>query len=186
MVTEEDLEIYAEVFAFVPTDRIPEKNRMEKINYHDFIKEGKAFSCGELTIDYGFVEEFILSIEEKYGVEVVGVAYDRFNCLSTAQRLEREGMATIETKQHSSVLHPPTKLLQEKVINGEFHYTDNSLLEINFQNSRVVLDNNKNMYVNKKKSNGRVDAVVALINAVYLLQQDVIFNPDSDWGAMVI
>jgi phage terminase large subunit-like protein len=186
MVTEEDLEIYAEVFAFVPADRIPEKNRMEKINYHDFIKEGKAFSCGELTIDYGFVEEFILSIEEKYGVEVVGVAYDRFNCLSTAQRLEREGMATIETKQHSSVLHPPTKLLQEKVINGEFHYTDNSLLEINFQNSRVVLDNNKNMYVNKKKSNGRVDAVVALINAVYLLQQDVIFNPDSDWGAMVI
>jgi phage terminase large subunit-like protein len=48
-----------------------------------------------------------------------------------------------------------------------------------------VEDNNKNLYVNKKKSNGKVDMVVSLINAIYLLQQDVIFNPDSDWGAMV-
>ena len=35
---------------------------------------------------------------------------------------------------------------------------------------------NRNMYVHKKKSKGKVDMVVALINAVYLLQQDVIFG----------
>ena len=34
----------------------------------------------------------------------------------------------------------------------------------------------KNLYVNKKKSNGKVDMVVSLINAIYLLQQDVIFD----------
>ena len=33
-----------------------------------------------------------------------------------------------------------------------------------------------NRYVNKKKSNGKVDMVVSLINAVYLLQQDIIFD----------
>lgn len=186
MVTEEDLEIYADVFAFVPTDRIEEKNRMEKINYHDFIKEGKAFACGGLTIDYGFVEDMILQIEEKYDVTVVGIGYDRYNCLASAQRFEREGLPAIEVRQHASVLHPPSKLLQEKIINGEFHYTENKLLEINFQNARVVLNNNNDMYVNKKKSNGKVDMVAALISAVYLMQQDVIFNPDSDWGAMVI
>jgi phage terminase large subunit-like protein len=159
---------------------------MEKINYRDFIKEGKCYTCGEMTIDYGFVEDLLLDVESRFGVTVVGIAYDRYNCLSTAQRLERAGYNAVETKQHSSVLHPPTKLLQEKIVNGEFHYTQNSLLEINFQNARVVEDNNKNMYVNKKKSNGKVDMVVALINAVYLLQQDVVFNPDADFGAMVI
>lgn len=185
MVTEEGMEIYAEVIAFVPTDRVDEKNRMEKINYRDFVREGKCFVCGENTIDYGFVEEMLLGIEEKYGVSIVGIAYDRYNCLSTAQRLEREGYTAVETKQHSSVLHPATKLLQEKIVTGEFHYTENTLLEINFQNSRVVYDNNLNMYVNKKKSNGKVDMVVALINAVYLLQQDVVFNAESGWGADV-
>jgi phage terminase large subunit-like protein len=186
MSTEEDLEIYTDVYNFVPTDRIPEKNRMEKVNYHDFIKQGKCFSCGDMTIDYGFIEEMILAIEERHGVAVMGIAYDRYNALSSAQRFEREGYKVIETKQHSSVLHPATKLLQEKIVNGEFHYLENDLLELNFINSRVVTDNNLNMYVNKKKSNGKIDGVAALINSVYILQQDVVFNPEGDWAVQVI
>nr|WP_285852139.1 terminase TerL endonuclease subunit [Robertmurraya korlensis] len=186
MVTEEDGRIYSKSVAFVPTERIPEKNRLEKINYHDFIKTGDCFSCGDMTVDYGFIEDMILKIEEEHGVVVVKFGYDRYNCLSTAQRLERAGYITVEVKQHSSVLHPATKLLKEKILNQEFHYTENKLYEENFQNAKVTEDNNKNMYVNKKKSNGKVDMVVSTINAIYLLQQDVIFNPDSDWGAQVI
>ncbi|ODG93729.1 terminase [Gottfriedia luciferensis] len=185
MVTEEDLKIYAESFAFVPTERIEEKNRYEKINYYEFIKQGVCFATGEMTVDYGFIEDMILSIEEKHNVVIMGIAYDRYNCLSTAQRLEREGLKTVETRQHSSVLHSPTKLLKEKILNKEFFYTENKLLEINFQNAKLTEDNNKNIYVNKKKSNGKVDMVVSLINAIYLLQMDVIFNDDGGWGAIV-
>ena len=81
MVTEEDLKIYADSFAFVPTDRIEEKNRVEKINYYDFIKAGKCFACGDATVDYGFIEDMIMEIEEKHNVIVMGVGYDRYNCL---------------------------------------------------------------------------------------------------------
>jgi phage terminase large subunit-like protein len=186
MVTEEDLKIYADSFAFVPTDRIPEKNRMEKINYYDFIKTGKCYACGDMTVDYNFIEEILLGIEEKHNVTIMGLAFDRYNCLATAQRLEKTGMKVVETKQHSSVLHAPTKLLKEKILSREFFYTENPLLEINFANSRCVEDANKNLYVHKKKSNGKVDMVVSLINAIYLLQMDVIFNPDSDWAAQVM
>ena len=186
MVTEEDLKIYADSFAFVPTDRIEEKNRVEKINYYDFIKAGKCFATGDAVIDYGFIEDMILEIEAKYNVIVMGVGYDRYNCLSTAQRFEREGLKTVEVKQHSSVLHPATKLLREKILNKEFFYTPNDLLEINFQNAKLVENNNKDVWVNKKKSTGKVDMVASLINAVYLLQVDVIFNPDSDWSIQVI
>jgi phage terminase large subunit-like protein len=186
MVTEEDFKIYADCFAFVPSERIEEKNRMEKINYHDFIKAGKCFACGDATVDYGYIEDMILGIEEKYGVTVMGVAYDRYNCLSTAQKLEREGMKTVEAKQHSSVLHPATKLLREKILNREFFYLENELLEINFQNAKVVTNNNMDTYLNKKKSTGKIDLVASMINAIYLLQQDVIFNPDSDWSIQVI
>jgi phage terminase large subunit-like protein len=35
-----------------------------------------------------------------------------------------------------------------------------------------------NRYVNKKKSNGKIDMVIATINAVYLLQQDIMFADD--------
>jgi phage terminase large subunit-like protein len=61
-------------------------------------------------------------------------------------------------------------------LNGQFKYDENALLEINFQNARCVEDTNLNKYVNKKKSNGKVDMVVSLINAVYLLEQDRLNN----------
>ena len=186
MVTEEDLKIYADSFAFVPTDRVEEKNRIEKINYFDFIKEGKCFACGDMVIDYNFIEDMIMEIESKHSVVVMGVGYDRYNCLSTAQKLEKAGLKTVEVKQHSSVLHPATKLLKEKILNKEFFYTPNELLEINFQNAKVIENNNKDTYINKKKSTGKVDMLASLINAVYLLQMDVIFNPDSDWAIQII
>ena len=66
--------------------------------------------------------------------------------------------------------------MKEHVLNQEFAYEKNTLLEINFQNARCVYDTNKNAYVTKKKSRGKVDMVVSLINAVYLAQQDQLFN----------
>ena len=36
-----------------------------------------------------------------------------------------------------------------------------------------------NRFVNKKKSKGKVDMVISIINALYLLQQDVILDSDS-------
>ena len=57
------------------------------------------------------------------------------------------------------------------------------MLEINFQNSRCTEDTNLNKYVNKKKSAGKVDCVVALINALYLLQLEI--EAPKAWGAQV-
>lgn len=186
VAADDDGNILADVFAFVPEGRITEKNAYEKIDYNEFVRAGKCIACGDRVIDYKVVEDFILGIEEKYGVQVQAIGYDRWNALSTAQKLECEGYNTVEIRQHSSVLHPPTKLLKEKILCREFEYTDNKLLEINFQNARCSYDTNKNMYVHKKKSKGKVDMVVSLINAVYLLQQDVVFNQIPDFTVQVI
>ena len=177
MVSVDDADnILAEVVAFIPEGRIEEKNAYEKVDYREFVRACKAIACGDRVIDYAVVEDFILAIENKYNVQVQAIGYDRYNALSTAQKLERAGYNTVEIRQHSSVLHPPTKLLKEKILKGEFKYTENRLMEINFQNARCTYDTNKNLYVNKKKSKGKVDMVVALINAVYLLEQDYFLN----------
>lgn len=179
MVTvDDDNKILATSFAFIPADRIIEKSLSEKVDYKELIKTPNVLPCGDKVIDYGFVEDFILNIENKYGVRIQAIGYDRWNALSTAQKLEKAGYNLVEIKQHSSVLHPPTKLLKEKILSKEFEYTQNKLLEINFQNARCVYDTNKNMYVNKKKSNGKIDMVISMINATYLLQQDILFGSD--------
>lgn len=178
---DDDDKILAEVIAFIPDGRIEQKTAYEKVDYYELLKTKKVFACGDKVVDYAFIEDFIMDIEKKFKVSVQAIAYDRWNALSSAQKLEKgrdddHGYNMIEVRQHSSVLHPPTKLLKEKILAGEFEYTENKLLEINFQNARCVYDNNRNLYVNKKKSKGKVDMVVSLINAIYLLQQDYFLN----------
>ena len=173
---DDDNNILFDAIAFIPEGRLEEKNAYEKIDYRSFINAMKCIACGDRVIDYAVVEDFIINIENKYGVQVQAIGYDRFNCMSTAQKLERAGYNTVEIRQHSSTLHSPTKLFKEKILSGEAKYTENKLLEINFQNAKCTYDTNKNLYVNKKKSNGKVDEIVAIINAMYLLEQDVFLN----------
>ena len=176
MLTETDGVVHAKVWGFLPKDRVDWKSAKEGVDYRKLIAAGNCFACGEEVIDYGFVERFILSLPEKYGVEIVQVGYDRYNAISTVQKLEEAGLECVEIKQHSSVLHPPTKLLKECVLKRTFRYDDNRLLEINFQNARCTEDTNLNKYVNKKRSAGKVDMVVAVINALYLLQLELLYG----------
>ncbi|WP_410746211.1 terminase TerL endonuclease subunit [Clostridium neonatale] len=178
MVAEYKGIIYAKVWGFIPHEKIEIKSNKEKVDYKKLIKQGVCFSCGDEVIDYSFVENFIMNIENKYKVEILSIGYDRWNALSTAQKLENAGYEMVEIKQHSSVLHPATKLLEEYILSKKFKYDENRLLEINFQNARCTEDTNKNKYVNKKKSEGKVDMVVALINAIYLLQQEQLNQKD--------
>ena len=179
MVTEEDDIIYARVMGFLPSDKAEIKSMKEKVDYKRAEAAGEGTACGDEVIDYSVVERYILNLEENYGVEVQQVGYDRWNAISTVQKLEAAGMTCVEIKQHSSVLHMPTKLLKEAILGQMFRYDSNRLLEINFQNARCTEDTNLNKYVNKKKSTGKVDMVVALINAIYLLQQDMLYGDNG-------
>ena len=174
MVTMEDDMIYAKSWAFIPADRIEEKNRRERTDYRRFIEEGNCFVCGDEIVSYAFIENFIMNLEKNYGVHIIQIGYDRYNCISTANKLDLAGYETVEIKQHSSVLHMPTKWLQEHILQRKFSYDGDKLYEINFQNARCTYDTNMNRYINKKKSNGKVDMVMSTIDALYLLQQEVL------------
>lgn len=180
--------IYVKVWGFFPADKLEEKIQRERVDYKKLIERGECFSCGDEVIDYGFVERFIQSLPENYGVEIVQLGFDRYNAISTVQKLEsgEDPIECVEIKQHSSVLHRPTKLLKESILSKKFRYEGNQMLEINFQNARCTKDTNLNLYVNKKKSAGKVDMVVSVINALYLLQVDVLDNMEQCFGCQVI
>lgn len=176
VAVDENDSILADSFAFIPEGRIAEKTASEKVNYQELCKTKKVIACGDKVVDYSVIEDFILQLEDKLNVQIQAIGYDRWNALSTAQKLEKAGYNTVEVRQHSSVLHPPTKFLKEKILSKEFQYEKNPLLEINFQNTRCTYDTNKNLYIHKKKAKGKVDMVVSLVNALYLAQQDYFLN----------
>lgn len=188
MVTYDEAEekIIAKVWAFIPEYRVESKSQKESVDYKAEITANNCYSCGDDVISYKYVEEFIMGIEEKFKVEVVKLGYDRRNALSSAQKLIQEGIECVEVIQYSRILHAPIKLLKEFILSKKFGYEENKLLEINFENARETKDTNLNRYLNKKKSKGKIDMVMSIVDALYLLQLDLMLTPESDCSIEVI
>lgn len=180
IVSEEDDRILERTWFFIPEGRIDEKNAMERIDYRQYMEAGDVIACGNKTVDYATIEEFVFNLPNMLGVQIQAIGYDRYNALSSAQKWDKV-FTTIQIRQHSDTLHPPTKLLSEKIEEGELEYVKNPLLELNFTNAKCVYDTNMNRYVTKKKSTGKVDGVVSLINAVCLLRIDRFMNDNMDF-----
>lgn len=176
--------VYCKPMVFIPEDNIESKSKVEKFDYYEAINRGEVIACGDRTVDYSVIEDYVFNLEQKYGVKIQNIGFDRYNALSSAQKWDKKYNVT-EVKQHSSVLHAPTKLLEELILNHKFAYNDNKIMEVNFENARCTYDTNLNRYVNKKKSNGKVDIVVGIINALYMMQQDL-FLDDGGFCVQVI
>ena len=175
MVTyDSDLEKFvAKTWCFIPEGRIEEKTRKEKINYEAFVKQGVCIACddqpekGNKLISYRMIESHIKALETKYGVEIINIAYDRYNAIGLMQNLEDYGLDVIEQNQWGQWLHSGTKLFRETIIKGDFLYETNRLLEYNVLNAKLEYDNDLKMKINKKKSrtnSGKIDIADALIN----------------------
>lgn len=179
MVTYDEGHIVAKPMCFIPKGRIEIKSREERCDYKKYIENGTCVACGDDVVNYGVIEDYILHLEDIYGVNVEGVGFDRYNALSTVNKLEEGGLNCVEVKQHSSVLGAPTKLLYEAICAHTFRYETNELYEINFQNSKCTYDTNMTKFVNKKKSRAKIDLTISTIIAVTLLQQQLLF--DDTW-----
>ena len=161
------------VWAFLPEDNVETKSKTERVDYHTMKRFGYCFFSGDKVINYREVEDFVLGLEEKYGVNIKSIAYDRYNAISSVNRWHDSGYEVVEVKQHSSVLHPATKLLKECILNERFAYESNKLFEINVANALEVKDTNLNGYVSKKKSKGKIDMLAATIFAMVLWNREL-------------
>lgn len=176
--TKDDAILYTRTMGFIPAGKIEIKSKKEGVDYRELIRKGCCIACGDEVIDYTVVEEYVLDLEDNLGVEIVQIGYDKWNALSSVQKFEKAGYECVDVKQHSSVLHSPTKWLLECILSGRYFYDENLMLEINFQNARCTEDTNLNKYVNKKKSEGKVDQVVGNLNSTYLIEQEILYGDD--------
>lgn len=183
--TKDDAVLYTRTVGFIPAGRIAQKSKKEGVDYNALIRSGCCIACGDEVIDYTAVEDYIMTLEDKLGVEIQQIGYDRWNALSSVQKFEKAGYTCVEIKQHSSVLHSPTKWLKECILSGRYQYDENQMLEINFQNARCTEDTNKNKYVNKKKSGDKVDQVVGNINSTYLIEQELLYGTSEYFVQMI-
>lgn len=165
---------YTKSWSFIPEDGVADKTQKERVDYQLMRDSGWAYFCGDRVIDYRFVEDFIMSLEKKYDVKIKGIGYDKYQAISSMNRISEEaGYEAIEVQQSPLNLHSTFKTIKEHVLKGNFHYENNDLLEIHFKNARQVESNNLDMYVNKKKSSGKIDMLFSTADAIFLWHKEI-------------
>ncbi|MCS6103582.1 terminase large subunit [Clostridium botulinum] len=176
MVTyDEDTEtIYVKSWAFIPTDRVEIKSQKERVDYKREIEKGNCYDCGDSKVSYKYVEDFVFGIKEKYKVNIIQLGYDARDANRSIEQWEDNNIECVQVIQFSRVLHAPIKWLHECLLSKKIKYHNNKLLDIELMNCRAKRDTNMGWYLDKKHSTGKIDMVFALVDALYLLQQELL------------
>lgn len=176
MITyDEDTEIiYVKSWAIIPKFRVEMKSRRERVDYNREIEKGNCFACGDDRVSYKFIEDFVLGIEKEYKVNVIQLGYDVRNANRSIEQWEDNNIECVQVIQFSRVLHAPIKWLHECLLSKKIKYYGNKLLDIELMNCRAKRDTNMGWYLDKKASTGKIDMVFALVDALYLLQQELL------------
>lgn len=165
-------------FTFYPAGREEVKSKLEKVDYALYRSQNLCIATGDSIVDYDFIEEFIYKLEERYGVIIRQIGYDRHNAMGMVSRLMDRGFDMVDIPQVANALHSPTKYLKEMIYQDKFLYEENQLLEINFSNAKIVQTDGK-VKIDKKKSEGKIDIVDAIINTMVFHEQEFVEQRDD-------
>lgn len=162
--------------AFKPADLVKEHGRRDRLPYERWVKEGALFTTPGNVVDYSFIERLVLSDATKFRLAFYGqqkrelyeggLAIDRFNATGTAVRLEQEGIPVAMFGQGMVSLSAPSKELERLVISNGFHHGGHPLFRRHAQAVAVEVDAAENIKPTKAKSNGRIDLIAALVDAL--------------------
>lgn len=156
---------YVGQHSFMPEERMKEKMATDKVRYDLWEEWGYLSLTPGETIDYKFVEEWILTFLKKHRIAVKEIGYDRWKAEHIAQDLQAEGFVTVEIPQRISMLTLPTTGFREKVFDGKVIHDGDPLLEWAVSNAVTKMDDQENMMISKKVSKNRIDPIASIINA---------------------
>ncbi|MEK8132918.1 terminase TerL endonuclease subunit [Paenibacillus filicis] len=150
--------------AWIPEDNMKERVRVDKVAYDKWVSKGFLFTTPGDVVDYEFVESSILAANQEFDIHTLGT--DPWNSRMLSQRLMRAGVDTVEIGQDMKNMSPAMKLIEQLMKRGLMTHEENPLARWCWGNVVVAVDGNENIKPMKNKSRGRIDLIVALINAM--------------------
>lgn len=117
------------------------------------------------VIDYGVIRDKIVECKERF--DIVDIGIDMWESAQLVHDLvEQHGIPAVQFGQGYRSMSTPTKELERLVISGAFDHGGNPVLRWMIGNVGIESDPAGNIKVNKKRSGGKIDGVVATIMGI--------------------
>jgi len=162
---QEGLDGWRAIFeAWIPEDSMKERVKRDKVPYDRWVKQKFLHATPGNVVDYEFVEARILAQSKQYNV--IEVDTDPWNSRMLTQRLMKNGIEVVEIKQDIAHMSPAMKEIERLAKTGQLTHEANPVARWCWGNVTVAVDGNGNIKPMKNKSIGKIDLMVAMINAM--------------------
>jgi phage terminase large subunit-like protein len=153
------------VNCYIPRETMAERERVDRIPYAMWERDGWITPTDGDVIDYKWIERDILELSERFNVQEV--AYDPWSAQQTALRIRDDiGIPVVPIRQGFMSLSEPTKEFERLVVSGKLCHGGNSCLAWQANNVTVRHDPAGNIKPDKGQQTHKIDGIAASIIAL--------------------
>jgi phage terminase large subunit-like protein len=155
---------------WLPKEGLRERSRLDRVPYDEWAAAKQLETTPGKTISYEFVAVWLKVILEQYNIQKI--AFDRWNFHHLRAWLIRVGVSEkvieekfVEFGQGYKSMSPALKVLETMIVEQKLRHGNHPVLAWCAQNCVVTRDPADNRKLDKSKSRGRIDGMVALAMA---------------------
>lgn len=155
---------------WLPEDGLSEKDRIDKVPYLLWKKQGHLLTTPGRAIEYEFIAEHLRGVFDRFDVQAV--AFDRYNMRFLTPWLEKVGFSQselerfVEFGQGFVSMGGALRELEARLLAKRLKHGNHPVLEMCARNAITVSDPAGNRKFTKQKATGRIDGMVSLAMAV--------------------
>jgi phage terminase large subunit-like protein len=163
-------------YFWTPADGLADRARRDHAGYVEWVKSGRLFTTPGATVDYDVVARELLEIASEFDLQAI--AFDRWRMDVFKGALGRQGApAAFLDKlqpfgQGFQSMSPAVEALEAELLNGRMAHGDHPVLAMCAANTTVARDAAGGRKLDKSKSTGRIDGMVALTMAMGVASRD--------------
>ncbi len=147
---------------FAPMDGISDRSMRDRVPYDLWVQRGQIVATPGASVDYEVVAHRLAEICDDYDVECI--LFDRWRIDVLKAELKRLGveLPLVPHGQGFKDMSPAIDAMEGELMNGKVRHGDNPVLTMCATNAIADSDPAGNRKINKAKSTGRIDGMVAL------------------------
>jgi len=153
------------MYFWTPQIGLTDRAKLDHAPYDVWVKQGFLNTTPSATVDYKYVAYDIDRILKNY--KIVSVAYDRWriDILKTEFDAINSALPLVEFGQGYKDMSPAIESLEAELLNSRVAHGMNPVLTMCAANTVIIKDPAGNRKLDKQKSTGRIDGMVAMAMA---------------------
>ena len=161
---------------WLPNEGLYDKAKNDKVPYDVWHDQGYLETTPGSSIQYEYIAMYLKEVFDKYNIIKIGFDRWAFKFLKPwlikADLSEEDIEKFEEFGQGTKSMSPALRELESLLLNNKFRHGKHPVLTMCALNSRVEINDAGDRKFTKKKSSGRIDAMVALAMAVGVMPEE--------------